>query len=206
MRSAWRGALGTTLIEVLTALAIGSIVTSSLYLLVGSTIKARLIVSARVSDQERGRLAIGWLADRLRQVNFDAAAACPEGLLRLGSGRGFGGRVAFRAIIDERVMPPRRTYIFYLDQETLWQETLIQEDPEQCSDEVDRRRPSTTRVVVAPPPVQDFRLRYLDANGLETGDAARVRLIRVSLTMRATGASGQLESQSHETTVALRGP
>lgn len=209
MRSLWTnawGRRGTTLIEVLTALAIGSLVTSSLYLLVGSTIKARLIVSARVSDQERGRLAIGWLADRLRQVSFDAAAACPEGWLRLGSGRGFGERIAFRAVIDQRLSPPRRTYVFYLDQETLWQETLIQEAPEQCDEEVERRLPASTRVVVAPPTVQDFRLRYLDANGLEADDPARVRLVRVSLTVRATGASGRPESQTYETTVALRGP
>ncbi|HEV8339008.1 MAG TPA: prepilin-type N-terminal cleavage/methylation domain-containing protein, partial [bacterium] len=194
MRSPWRAGSerrGTTLIEVLTALAIGSIITSSLYLLVGSTIKARLIVGARVSDQERGRLAIGWLADRLRQVNFDAAAACPDGFVRLGSGRGFAGRMAFRAVIDHHLTPPRRTYVFYLDQGTLWQETLTQEAPEQCGDEAERRVPSSARVVVAPPTVQDFRLRYLDANGLGVADPARVRLVGISLTVLATGASGR---------------
>lgn len=209
MSSRWRtasGRRGTTLIEVLTALAIASIVTSSLYLLVGSTIKARLIVSARVSDQERGRVALGWLADRLRQVNYDASAACPEGFVRLGSGRGFDERVAFRAVVDEGLTPPRRTYVFYLDRESLWQETFTQEATEQCSEEAVRPSPSPARVVVAPATVQDFRLRYLDANGVEIIDPARVRLVRISLTVRATGASGRLESQTHETTVAVRGP
>src|SRR3972149_6824577 len=89
---------GTTLIEVLTALAIASIVTTSLHLLVGSAIKARLIVNARVADQEQGRLALAFLADRLRQVNYDPRAACPQGVLRIGSGNGFSQRLAFRAV------------------------------------------------------------------------------------------------------------
>lgn len=203
-RSFWQR--GTTLIEVLAALAIGTIVTSSLYLLVGNTIKARLIVSARVSDQERGRLAVAWLADRLRQVNFDASAACPEGFLRLGRGSGFNERIAFRAVVDETLAPPRRTYVFYLDQQTLWQETLNQEPAELCAEEAERLTPSPARVIVAPPVVEEFRLRYLDGSGMEIADPARIRLVQLSLTVRATGASGRLESQTYETAVAVRGP
>jgi hypothetical protein len=191
---------------VLTALAIGTIVTSSLYLLVGSTIKARLIVNARISDQERGRVALAWMVDRLRQANFDASAACPEGFLRLGRGGGFGERLAFRAVVDQSLAPPRRTYVFYLDQQTLWQETLNQESEEQCTEEAERLGPTPGRVIVAPPVVAGFRLRYLDGSGTETADPARVRLVRISLTVLATGASGRLESQTHETTVAVRGP
>ncbi|MGH2452278.1 MAG: PulJ/GspJ family protein [bacterium] len=200
------GVRGTTLIEVLAALAIGTIVTSSLYLLVGNTIKARLIVNARVSDQERGRVAVAWLADRLRQVNYDPSAACPAGFLRLGRGRGFSERVAFRAVVDATLAPPRRTYVFYLDQGTLWQETLDQEPGEPCPEEGERLSPSSGRVIVAPPVVDAFRLRYLDGSGMEIADPARVRLVQISLTLRATGASGHLESQTYETTVAVRGP
>ncbi len=202
---AWR-TRGTTLIEVLTALAIASIVTSSLYLLVGTTIKARLIVNARVSDQERGRLALAWLADRVRQVNYDGQAACPEGFLHLGNGNGFDQRFSFRAIVDQDLQPARRTYVYYLDQQMLWQETLVQDSGGQCAEEAERIAPHRGRTAIVPPVVRDFRLLFLDGNGGPTADAARVRLVRISLTLRATGVSGRVETQTYETTVAVRGP
>ncbi len=198
--------VGTTLIEVLTALAIGTIVTSSLYLLVGTTIKARLIVTARVSDQERARLALAWLSDRIRQVNTDPQAACPEGVLRAGHGTTFAQRLAFRAVVDESLDPARRTYAYYLENQTLWQETLVQESPDQCTDEIVRSLPDPGRGAILPSTVRAFRLIYLDTAGSPTADPVHVRLIRISLTVQATGASGRPEAQTYETTVALRGP
>ncbi len=197
---------GTTLIEVLTALAIASIVTTSLYLLVGNAIRARLIVNARVANQEQGRLALAFLADRVRQVNYDPRAACPQGLLHIGNGDGFSQRLAFRAILDETLNPPRRTYVYYLERQILWQETLEQESPEQCAREQDRLSPQRGRVAIVPPIVSAFRVSYLGADGAPTTDAERVRLIRIALTVHATGASGREESQTYATTVGTRGP
>ncbi len=197
---------GTTLIEVLTALAIASIVTTSLHLLVGSAIKARLIVNARVADQEQGRLALAFLADRLRQVNYDPRAACPQGLLHIGNGGGFSQRLAFRAILDETLNPPRRTYAYYLERQTLWQETLEQESPDQCAREQDRLSLQRERVAITPPIVSAFRVSYLSADGAATTDPERVRLIRIVLTVQATGASGRQEAQTYTTTVGIRGP
>lgn len=197
---------GTTLIEVLTALAIASIVTTSLHLLVGSAIKARLIVNARVADQEQGRLALAFLADRLRQVNYDPRAACPQGVLRIGSGNGFSQRLAFRAVLDETQNPPRSTYVYYLEGQTLWQETLEQESPDQCAREQDRLSLQRERVAITPPIVSAFRVSYLSTDSAATTDPERVRLIRIVLTVRATGASGRPEAQTYATTVGIRGP
>ncbi len=180
--------------------------TSSLYLLVGNAIRGRLIVHARVSDQERGRLALTWIADRLRQVDYDEAAVCPEGFLRLGAGGGFGERLAFRAVIDESQMPPRRTYVYYLDEQTIWQEVLDEEGTGGCSEELERAAPLRSRAALIPPIVQGFRLQYLDAGERPTVDPARARLIRISLTVRATGAGGRLETLTYDTAVAVRGP
>jgi len=197
---------GTTLIEVLTALAIASIVTTSLHLLVGSAIKARLIVNARVADQEQGRLALAFLADRLRQVNYDPRAACPQGVLRIGSGNGFSQRLAFRAVLDETQNPPRSTYVYYLEGQTLWQETLEQESPDQCAREQDRLSLQRERVAITPPIVSAFRVSYLSTDSAATTDPERVRLISIVLTVRATGASGRQEAQTYATTVGIRGP
>ena len=197
---------GTTLIEVLTALAIASIVTTSLHLLVGSAIKARLIVNARVADQEQGRLALAFLADRLRQVNYDPRAACPQGVLRIGSGNGFSQRLAFRAVLDETQNPPRSTYVYYLEGQTLWQETLEQESPDQCAREQDRLSLQRERVAITPPIVSAFRVSYLSTDSAATTDPERVRLIRIVLTVQATGASGRQEAQTYATTVGIRGP
>ncbi len=180
--------------------------TSSLYLLVGNAIRGRLIVHARVSDQERGRLALTWIADRLRQVDYDEAAVCPEGFLRLGGGSGFGDRLAFRALIDESQTPPRRTYVYYLEGQTIWQEVLNQEGAGACGEEGERAVPLRSRAALVPPIVQGFRLQYLDARETPTVDPARARLVRISLTVRATGAGGRLETLTYGTAVAVRGP
>ena len=201
-----RDPAGMTLIEVVTVLAIAGVVTGSLYLLLGAGIKGYLIAHARVADQERSRQVLNWVVERVRQADYAPQAPCPEGVLLIGNGHGFPERLAFRAVLDDSLTPPRRTYVFYLDGRTLWQETLIQEAAGACDAEADRRAPDVDRVALTPPIVRAFELAYLDRSGASTAAADLVQSIRITLTVETTSLSGHLESQTYQTLATLRGP
>jgi prepilin-type N-terminal cleavage/methylation domain-containing protein len=198
--------LGLTLIEVVTAMAIASAVASSLYLLLGAGIKGYLIEHARVTNQERGRQALMWLADRVRQANYDPQAPCPDGLLMAGDGTGFLQRLAFRAILDESLPLRRQTYAYYVEGRTLWQETLLQEAAGQCDVEVGRTAPAPERVALTPPVVRTFQLGYLDRNGMPTSTPGFVRWVHVTLTFEVRSIAGRTESETSQTLVAVRSP
>ncbi len=213
---------GLTLIELLSSLAIAALILASLYLLVGSTLKGRMIVHARVSDQERARQAMAWLADRTRQVNYDSTRACPEGFLRVGNGDGFDQRLAFRAVLEN---PTRQTYVYYVDgpvgQQILWQETRSQETPGLCADETTRTDIDPNRIALTPPIVQPggidcpdelnaqppWRfLCYLDEDGVPTSEPTLVHSLLITITVQAEAASGQFELQTFQTVASVRGP
>jgi hypothetical protein len=195
-----------TLIEVVSALAIAALVTSSLYLLVATGVRGRLIVQARVADQEWGRQAVSLLADRIRQANYDHTATCPDGLLLVGSGQGFDQRLAFRAILDEDLSPPRRTYVFYVEDSRLWQETRPPEGPGECDDERVRQAPDPGRIALTPPIIETFALTPLEAGGAIAEAVTRARTIRIRVVVKTQSAPGRMETQTYQTVVAVRGP
>jgi type II secretory pathway component PulJ len=196
---------GATLIELMTVLAVATVVVGSLFALLGAGIKGRLIVHARVSDQERGRQALSWIGDRLRQANYVAQAACPDGIVLAGNGSGFAQRLAFRATIDERQDPARRLYVYYVENRMLWQETPA-EDEGACEAEAVRPVPDPRRVSLTPRIVRVFSLDYLDRNGERIAAAAFVRLVRITLIVEAESAPGRLETQTYQTVVTIRAP
>ncbi len=197
---------GMTLIEVVTVLAIGGILTSSLYILLGAGIKGYLIAHARVLDQEQGRHVLNWIADRVRQADYAPHAPCPDGIVLAGNGRGFPERLAFRAVLDESLVPPRHTIVYYLEGRTLWQETLIQEAAGACLAEASRAAPDPHRVALTPPVVNAFELAYLDRDGNPAPGADLIRSVRVTVTVETTSVSGRRESQTYQTLATLREP
>ena len=203
---ALRTRAGMTLIEVVTVLAIAGIVTSTLYILLGAGIKGYLIAHARVSDQEQGRHALNWIAERVRQAVYAPDALCPEGILLAGNGNQFPERLAFRAVLDESLAPPRRTTVYYLEGRTVWEETLVQETAGACPAEGSRAVPDRNRVALTAPVVRAFKLAYLDRNGNPTRSADLARAVRITVSVETTSLSGRGESQTYETLATLRGP
>jgi hypothetical protein len=194
-----------TLLEVITVLAIAGVVTSSLYFLLGAAIKGYLIAHARIADEERARQALTWLTDRLRQASADPSAACQEGFVRLGTGTGFDQRLVFRADADERLTPPRQTYVFYVEDRTLWQETRG-EAPDPCREEGARTAPDPARLSLTPPVIRDFALAYLDRQGRPTSLPTLVRSVQVTLALEAPAMGGQAEAQTYQTVATVRAP
>jgi hypothetical protein len=199
------GSQGTTLIELVTALAVMAVVVASLHLLLGAAVRGRLIVHARVSDQERGRHALTWIADRLRQMTYEPGAECPDALVRAGTGDGFEQRLAFRAVVDEALVPPRRLYVYYAEGGTLWQEARIEEAGTPCFEEAGRTLPDRARAALTPRIVTGFSLTYLDRDGAVAGDPRLVRSIGIALRLETESTPGRLETQVYRTLVTVRG-
>lgn len=61
---------GTSLIELLAALTIGSLLMSTIYLAIGTAVRSRLLVDSTIRNQQHGRLIVQWLGDRMRQAGY----------------------------------------------------------------------------------------------------------------------------------------
>ncbi|MGH2371859.1 MAG: PilW family protein, partial [bacterium] len=61
---------GTSLIEVLAALTIGTLLMSTIYLAIGTAVRSRLLVDSMIHNQQHGRLVVQWLGDRIRQAGY----------------------------------------------------------------------------------------------------------------------------------------
>lgn len=191
-----------TLIEVVTVLAIAGVVTSSLYLLLGAGIKGYLIAHARVADEQHARLALTWIADRLRQASSDAQVRCPRAFVLIGDGSSYARRLAFRASTDPN--PGRQLFAFYLEDRTVWQETRTEESDAGC--DAERARPAADRSALTAPLVRTFSLAYLDREGRRTDDPDAVRSVRLTLAVEAPSFAGRVEAQTYDTLVTVRGP
>ena len=195
-----------TLIEVITVLAIAGVVTSSLYLLLGAGVKGYLIAHARVADEQHSRLALTWIADRLRQASNDPRAPCPDAFALTGDGAGYAQRLAFRATADTNHDPGRQTYAYYVENRTLWQETRVEESDADCRGELARTKPSGDRTALTAPLVRAFSLTYLGRDGRPAADPGAVRSVHLTLAVEAPSFAGRMESQTYETLVTMRGP
>lgn len=195
-----------TLIEVVTTLAISGIVIGSLYLLVGAAVKGYQLTYGRIESQQEGSKAITWIADRVREALYDPEAACPAGLLLAGDGNEFAHRLAFRAIADENRVGRGRTYVYYREGSTLWEETFDQQSARQCAEEIGRALPDPGRRPLTPSIVKTFSLAYLDQRGALTADPDLVRLIQITLVVDTSAPPGHSQPEAYETVVHIRGP
>lgn len=80
--TAWRRQhqRGSTLIEVVAAMTIGTLLMSTVYLAVGTAIRSRLLVNSTIRNQQHGRLIVQWLGDRVRQAGYavNTSSALPR--------------------------------------------------------------------------------------------------------------------------------
>lgn len=206
LRARVRTSRGVTLIELLIVLSIGALVLGILYMLVDVSTRGGRIVHARVSDTDQGRQVLAWVADRLRQASYDPLAACPDGLVLIGSGEGFAQRLAFRAVIDAEAVSPRRLYVFYLEKDTIWQETRVESPGAPCDVEAARSQPDPNRTALTRPIVKKFELQFLGKDGQVTAAPSAVRSIGITLRLEAASTPRRVETQTFGTSVTIRGP
>ena len=206
IRRLGREARGMTLIELLMAMTIGMLVLGVLYVLVEASARSQRIVNAVVAETEQGREALTWVADRLRQASYDPEAACPEGLILIGSGNGFEQRLAFRSVIDEEAERRRVIYAFYVQDGVLWQETRPEPPEEPCDAEATRSVPDPRRTALTRPIVRALDLRFFDAQDRPARLPRDVRSVAITLRLAAAATPGVTEAQTFQTSVTLRGP
>lgn len=213
------GERGMTLVEVLAALAIGSLVMATIYLALGTAIRARLLVESTVHNQQHGRLVIQWVADRLRQAGYAVSPGstiprCRDAIVAEDSTlTPTATRVFFNTDLDgDGAGNPTQTIGFGLGTETVGGAAVnvVQESVTDCvSGAMTRIASVTDPTSVA---IASLTFEYYDSNGavvVDTTTPAAIRSIRmVRVTMVERAAAGALGSREQTWTVLvnLRNP
>ncbi len=96
-----RGERGVTLIELLAALTIGTLVLSSIYLAIGTAVRSHLLVQSTLRNQQHGRLVVQWLGDRIRQAGYRVDTASPL------------PRCRDALVVEDASLRPTATYLYF---------------------------------------------------------------------------------------------
>lgn len=210
---------GMTLVEVLAALAIGSLVMATIYLALGTAIRARLLVESTVHNQQHGRLVIQWVADRLRQAGYAVSPAstiprCRDAIVvEDGALTPTATRLYFNTDLDGVGSGnPTQTIGFGLGTETVGGTAVnvVQESVTDCVNGATERLASVTDPTSVA--IASLTFEYYDSSGavvVNPTTPAAIRSIRmVRITMVERAAAGALGSREQTWTVLvnLRNP
>ncbi len=213
------GERGMTLVEVLAALAIGSLVMATIYLALGTATRARLLVESTVHNQQHGRLVIQWVADRLRQAGYAVSPAstiprCRDAIVvEDGTLTPTAARLYFNTDMDGvGVGNLTQTIGFRMGTEIVGGTAVnvVQESVTDCTGGATERVASITDPTSVA--IASLTFEYYDANGAVVGNPTTpaairsIRMVRVTMVERAAaGAMGSRE-QTWTVLVNLRNP
>ncbi|MDI6773552.1 MAG: prepilin-type N-terminal cleavage/methylation domain-containing protein [bacterium] len=213
------GERGMTLVEVLAALAIGSLVVATIYLALGTAIRARLLVESTVHNQQHGRLVIQWVADRLRQAGYAVSPAstiprCRDAIVAEdGALTPTATRLYFNTDLDGLgVGNPTQTIGFRLGTETVGGNAVnvVQESVTDCAGGASERVASVTDPTSVA--IDSLTFEYYDSSGAvvvnPTTPAAiqSIRMVRVTMVERAAAGALGMREQTWTVLVNLRNP
>lgn len=210
---------GMTLVEVLAALAVGSLVMATIYLAMGTAIRSRLLVESTVHNQQHGRLVIQWVADRLRQAGYAVSPAsaiprCRDAIVAEdGALTPTPTRLYFNTDLDGVGFGnPTQTIGFRLGTETVGGTSVnvVQESVTDCTDGALERVASLTDPTSVA--IASLTFEYYNSSGAvvvnPTTPAAIQSIRMVRITMVEQAAAGALGSREQTWTVLvnLRNP
>ncbi|MDR7521814.1 MAG: prepilin-type N-terminal cleavage/methylation domain-containing protein [Armatimonadota bacterium] len=214
-----RGERGLTLVEVIAAMAIGSLVLSTIYLALGTAIKARLLVWSQVHNQQHGRLVIQWMADRLRQAGYAVSPAsplprCQDALVAEDPAlRPTASQIYFNTDLDGAgAGAPTQTIGFRVGRESAGgtMVNVVEESVADCTSGAPSRVSSVTDPTSVA--IASLTFDYYDASGtpvtdLATPDSIRtIRMVRITLVEQASAGSLGPRGQTWSVLVSLRNP
>lgn len=207
---------GTTLIEVLAALTIGTLLVSTIYLAIGTAVRSRLLVNSTLQNQQHGRIIVQWLGDRIRQAGYSVnyTSALP--------------RCRDALVVEDATLLPTATRLYFNTDvaadgttETIGYQigtelvggspvNIVEESVANCTVGAATQTASVTDPTSVA--IQSLTFTYYNSAGavvtdLVTPSSIRsIRMIRITLVERANaGAQGPRE-QTWSTIVQLRNP
>ncbi len=213
------GERGMTLIEMLAAMAIGTLVLSTIYLALGTAIRARLLVESTVHGQQHGRLVIQWVADRMRQAGYGVAKAHPVARCRdalvveEAALRPTSSQVFFNTDLDGTgAGEPTQTIGFRLGTEMVrgTSVAVLRQSVTDCAGTATPVETSITDPTSVA--VDSLVFTYYDRNGTVVGDLSSpvairsIRMVRVAMVERAAAGAMEPRVQTWNVLVNLRNP
>src|SRR5262249_8031518 len=121
-------------------------------------------------------------------------------------GNGYERRLAFRATAGPSPDPGRHTYVYYVENRVLWEETRTEESAADCGSELARTVPARDRSALTAPLLPAFSLSAAERTAHPTAEPGAVRSVRLALAVEAPSFAGRVETQTYETLVTVRGP
>lgn len=215
-RLGWRGERGLTMMEIISTLALGSLVLSTVYLATGTAIRSKLLVTSMLHNQQHGRIIVQWLGDRIRQAGYAVNTASPI------------PRCRDALVVEDASYTPTATRLyvntdlandgtaetigFRLGTETVGSATvnIVQESVTNCATGATEQVASVTDPTSVS--IVSLTFNYYDAAGTVVTDLVTpasirtIRMVRITLVERASaGAAGEKE-QTWSVMVNLRNP
>ncbi len=210
------GERGLTLIEVLAALAIGSLVLSTIYLALGTAIRSRLLVASTLQSQQHGRLVVQWLGDRVRQagyaVNYNSPIPRCRDALVVEDGSLNPASAALYFNTDLAGDGTVETIGFRLGTETVGGATVnvIQQSVTDCTSGAAEQVASITDPTSVS--IVSFAFTYYNGSGGQVTDLVSptsirsIRMIRIALVERVSAGAQGTRDQTWTMTVSFRNP
>lgn len=207
---------GMTLIEVLAALTIGTLLMSTVYLAIGTAVRSRLLVNSTLQNQQHGRIIVQWLGDRIRQAGYSVNYTSPL------------PRCRDALVVEDAAYLPTATRLYFNTDvaadgttETIGYQintelvggsavNIVEQSVTNCI----TGSPAQTAAVTDPTSIAILSLTftYYNATGavvtdLTTPSSIRsIRMIRITLVERANAGAQGPKDQTWTTTVQLRNP
>ncbi|MGQ0571671.1 MAG: PulJ/GspJ family protein, partial [Armatimonadota bacterium] len=211
-----RGERGMTLIEVLAAMAIGSLMLSTIYLAVGTAVRSRLRVMSTLQNQQHGRLVVQWLGDRLRQAGYavsytSSIPRCRDALVvEDPTLNPTSAQLYFNTDLAADGTP--ETIGFSVGLETVGSASVnvVRQSVTDCATGATEQVASVTDPTSVR--VTSLSFAYYDANGAAVTDLTTptgirsIRMIRITLVEEASAGAQGTRSQTWTILVNLRNP
>ena len=210
------GERGLTLIEVLAAMTVGTLVLSSVYLAVGTAVRSRLLVQSTLHNQQHGRLIVQWMGDRIRQAGYAVTPSssiprCRDALVvEDGAYTPTASALYFNTDLANDGTP--ETIGFRLDTESVGVQSIavVQQSGTDCAAGATEQLANVTD----PTSVQIVSLTftYYNASGAEVTDLVTpasirsIRMVRITLVERASAGAAGTRDQTWTLMVNLRNP
>jgi len=203
-----------TLLEVMVAAATMALVIGSLSILVGASVRSKMIVAVRSTDTETARQTLEWMSERLRNAGLNILPSAQPQL-----------RCQDMIVAQDAALRPQVDRV-YVSGEMLNTDTtpgnqvitigyrlqggVVIEESAPCSG---AWLPTSAQVSNPRITVNSLALRYFNRTGDEvvvpTGDVDAIRDIRfIGITLGVTGQEGTsgVQTQSFTRTIMLRNP
>ncbi len=196
---------GLTVVEILVASALMAIVTGAIGILMGASVQSKVISASRSANTETARVALEWMADRLRNAGLNvlpsqqAQLRCKDRVVAQDAALQPTSSSVYVSgdMLNTVTSPPYpvATIGYYLAADPGTGNNVVMEYNQSCSSGATAISTYSTRLSNPKIKVTSLTFQYFDANGAAVTNLTNASAIRsiqiVSISMTVQGSEGR---------------